>query len=501
MRKSIRVTGALRSRDGQANEPFCLTPGMRSNDPVIAAKEYIRAGFAVVATYGITEKGTCTCGNQKCPHPGKHPIAKYFPHGAKSATVKIAVVRKVFAVFPDANLAVTLRGRTVVDIDGPDGKRKVEGLGLPPTITSKTSRGEHWFYDGETDVGSFKASQIDVISGASRYVMVSPSTHKDEIQYAWLTPNKTRAAIVPREIERLKSGDKRDAPIRRNKLIKVGERNDIFFRVAASLRRRVENDEAILEMMKTLNAHGTETPLSESELRAAVASSARYADADGELFGPPIGRVALQMEYLWYPYIPRYGVTILAGDPGKGKSLLTAMLVATVTAGLTWPLSSERPVGKRVLLLSAEDNWDRVTLPRLLKAGADIDNIHVMHKFRALTKERMDALAREMESWKPDLVVIDTLSAYMGAERDMHRQNEVGEFLAHLTEMAEATGSAVLGIGHLNKQSVEHPLYRIVGSIGFAASIRSALFLGSDPDDADNNDRLALAHGRRTRAR
>jgi len=108
----------------------------------------------------------------------------------------------------------------------------------------------------------------------------------------------------------------------------------------------------------------------------------------------------------------------------------------------------------------------------------------------------MDALADEMEQWKPDLVVIDTLSAYMGADRDMHRQNEDGEFLAQLTEMAEATGCAVLGIGHLNKQSVEHPLYRIVGSIGFAASIRSALFLGADPDDPDNQDRVALAHGK-----
>jgi Arm domain-containing DNA-binding protein/integrase-like protein len=81
-------------------------------------------------------------------------------------------------------------------------------------------------------------------------------------------------------------------------------------------------------------------------------------------------------------------------------------------------------------------------------------------------------------------------------ERDMHRQNEVGEFLAQLTEMSEAIGCAVLGIAHLNKQSVEHPLYRIVGSIGFAASIRSALFLGSDPDDPDNLEKVALAHGK-----
>ena len=36
-------------------------------------------------------------------------------------------------------------------------------------------------------------------------------------------------------------------------------------------------------------------------------------------------------------------------------------------------------------------------------------------------------------------------------------------------------------------------MYRVVGSIGFVASIRSALFLGKDPE---NKDRLALAHGK-----
>jgi AAA domain/Bifunctional DNA primase/polymerase, N-terminal/Primase C terminal 1 (PriCT-1) len=478
------------------SEPFCLTDEMRSNDPIAAATGYINAGFEVVATHGITEKGHCTCGNRRCPHPGKHPIARFFPNGAKSATTKVSLIRKAFTAYPDANLAVTLKGRTVVDIDGPEGMDAMERIGLPKTVRVKTSRGEHWHFDGETALGSFKASQIDVLTGPNRYVMVPPSTHEAEIQYTWLNPNQTHAARVPNTLKQLRAPGKDSRPVRKRKLIKIGERNDTLFRVAASLRRRIENDEAVLAMMKILNEQGTEEPLSESELKAAVASSTRYAEESTELFGPPVGRIALGMEFLWYPYIPRYGVTILAGDPGKGKSLLTSMLVATVTSGLAWPLSSEVPSGNKVLLMSAEDNWDRVTLPRLIKAGANIDNIHVMHKFRALTKERMDALAEEMENWRPDLVVIDTLSAYMGAERDMHRQNEVGEFLAQLTEMAEATGCAVLGIGHLNKQSVEHPLYRIVGSIGFAASIRSALFLGADPNDTDNRDRVALAHGK-----
>ena len=64
---------------------------------------------------------------------------------------------------------------------------------------------------------------------------------------------------------------------------------------------------------------------------------------------------------------------------------------------------------------------------------------------------------QEIEDWRPDLVIIDTLSAYMGSGRDMHRQNEVGEFLAELTEMAKSAECGVLAIAHLNKQSGEQP--------------------------------------------
>jgi AAA domain len=138
---------------------------------------------------------------------------------------------------------------------------------------------------------------------------------------------------------------------------------------------------------------------------------------------------------------------IASGTPYRANRALTAlkklmawaldrgMIDVNAIAGLKapateqkWPLSEERPDGNRVLLLSAEDNWPRVTLSRLIKAGAVLDNIHVMHQFRALTVERLEKLAQEMEEWRPDLVIIDTLAAYMGAERDMHRQNEVGEF-------------------------------------------------------------------------
>lgn len=275
--------------------------------------------------------------------------------------------------------------------------------------------------------------------------------------------------------------------------IKEGQRNDVLFRTACAIRRRIDDERIILEMMKIANVNACEKPLSERELRSLIGSSSRYGETREGLFGPPVQRDPLPMEWLWYPYFPRYGLTLIAGDPGIGKSLLTSLLLATVTSSLNWPLSNEKPDGNRVLVLAAEDNWQRVVLNRLIKAGVNLDNLHQMYKFRALTNDRLELLSEHMEEWRPDLVVVDTLSAYMGGGRDMHRQNEVGEFMALLTEMAEATGSAIVGLAHLNKTSAENPLYRIVGSIGFAASIRSALFFGPDPDDPS---RVALAHGK-----
>src|SRR5215203_5860637 len=88
----------------------------------------------------------------------------------------------------------------------------------------------------------------------------------------------------------------------------------------------------------------------------------------------------LAMEFLWYPYIIRYGITLLVGDPGRGKSLFAEYIAALVSSGGQLPLSDERLEPGRVLLLSAENDWARTTLERLKKAGANIDNFHVMDR-------------------------------------------------------------------------------------------------------------------------
>ncbi|AAV97224.1 hypothetical protein SPOA0086 (plasmid) [Ruegeria pomeroyi DSS-3] len=477
---------------------FRVSKQMRSRNTLDAAKAQIAAGRKVILTYGIGEDGRCSCKRDDCPSPGKHPLSKYFPNGVYSATDDIELVQKALRTHPRANLAISLAGLTVVDVDGKAGKQAVEGLDLPKTVKVFTGRGYHLYYQGECSGGAFKGDEIDVLTGANRMVMVPPSTHPSGKRYRYSSQSPSGMAAMPKNLSKLKpdrTQHRKEGPqtASTDLVIKSGSRNDFFFRTACFLRRRFDDKNAVEAMLETLNNDFTEAPLSPSELRSVIQSSGNYVEDTAALFGPPKTTEPLPMEFLYYPYIPYFGVTLLAGNPGMGKSLLVSRLIAAVTSGSPWPLSDECAPKGKVLLLSAEDNWQRVTLGRLLEHGADISQIRMMQRFKILCPDNLEAMARYIDEERPKLVVIDTLTAYMGSGRDMNRQNEVGEFLGRLTEIAEDAGCAVLAIGHLNKQSSEHPLFRIVGSIGFAASIRSALFYGTDPTD---RSRFALAHGK-----
>ncbi|WP_121634334.1 AAA family ATPase [Tropicibacter alexandrii] len=479
-------------------QQFRVSKQMRSRNTLTAAKAQIATGRKVILTYGIGEDGRCACKRDDCPSPGKHPLSKFFPNGVNSATDDIALVQKALRRQPNANLAISLAGFTVVDVDGDEGRAAVKQLDLPETVKVFTGRGYHLYFKGELSEGTFKGANVDVLTGSNKMLMVPPSTHPSGKPYRYSSRSPSGMAALPKNLSKLKpdrTQHRKEGPQTGSTdlVIKSGSRNDFFFRTACFLRRRFDDEDAVEAMLETLNNDFTEAPLSPSELRSVIQSSGNYVEDTAALFGPPKTTEPLPMEFLYYPYIPYFGVTLLAGNPGMGKSLLVTKLIAAVTSGDRWPLTDDRAPKGKVLLLSAEDNWQRVTLPRLLENDADIGQIRVMTRFKILSPENLEAMARYIEQEKPKLVVIDTLTAYMGSGRDMNRQNEVGEFLGRLTEIAEDAGCAVLAIGHLNKQSAEHPLYRIVGSIGFAASIRSALFYGTDPTD---RSRFALAHGK-----
>ena len=68
-------------------------------------------------------------------------------------------------------------------------------------------------------------------------------------------------------------------------------------------------------------------------------------------------------------------------------------------------------------------------------------------------------------------MVIDPLQAFLGANVDMNRANEVRPVFRKLADIAQSTGCAIVMIGHLNKASGTQSTYRGLGSIEFAAVV------------------------------
>ena len=183
------------------------------------------------------------------------------------------------------------------------------------------------------------------------------------------------------------------------------------------------------------------------------------------------------VEWLWKPYLPFGKLSVLQGNPGEGKTYFAMHLAAACTNGKLLP-NMERMEPFNVLYQTAEDGLGDTVKPRLIEAGADLDRVLVIDDSDVqltLSDERIEKAIIENNA---RLVIIDPIQAYLGADVDMNRANEVRPIFMRLGQVAQRTGCAILLIGHLNKAAGMQSLQRGLGSIDIAAAVRSVMFIG-----------------------
>jgi archaellum biogenesis ATPase FlaH len=205
-----------------------------------------------------------------------------------------------------------------------------------------------------------------------------------------------------------------------------------------------------------------------------------------------------QVDWLWQGRIPLGKITILDGDPGMGKSLLSIFIAACVSTGHPMPDGAPGKQGK-VILIAPEDAAEDTIKPRVEAAGGDpsqvllldnIEQLNIKDTKKIKFSERSFSLSQDMKILENAikqlgiiLVVIDPLMAVLGRNIDSSRDQDVREVLTPLAQVAERTGCAILIIRHLNKGSSDNILYRGSGSIGIIAVARIGLLVAHDPDD------------------
>ncbi len=216
-------------------------------------------------------------------------------------------------------------------------------------------------------------------------------------------------------------------------------------------------------------------------------------------------------------------LTLIAGDPGLGKSFITLDMAARVSrgelpryvpSGMTCmdqpderaaeshadPVNNAKPYAGRlvdcgqVVLLNAEDDAGDTIKPRLEAMDADLTRIHLFEGVvqpmgRCVNLTQLDTDIRlfaqtlkKIENLK--LIIIDPISAYMG-KTDSHNNADVRSVLAQLARLAQWTGAAVVCVTHLNKDAGgKRAIYRAMGSLAFTAAARAVHLVSKHPDDA-----------------
>ena len=183
------------------------------------------------------------------------------------------------------------------------------------------------------------------------------------------------------------------------------------------------------------------------------------------------------VEWLWFPYIPFGKLTIIQGNPGEGKTYFTMMLTAACTNRKLFP-NMEDIEPFNVIYQTAEDGMGDTIKPRLVEAGADLSRVMVIDDSEEVLTLSDDRIEKAVRQNHVRLVIIDPVQAFIGADVDMNRANEVRPLFRKLGMIAEKTSCAIVLIGHLNKSSGTQSTYRGLGSIDIMAAVRSLIFIG-----------------------
>jgi putative DNA primase/helicase len=201
------------------------------------------------------------------------------------------------------------------------------------------------------------------------------------------------------------------------------------------------------------------------------------------------------VDWIWERRLARGKHTAIAGEPGLGKSQFAIFATATITRGASWPDGFGAAKKGRAIILSAEDDPADTIVPRLMAAGADLEQVEIIEAAKDGDKQRPFSLQTDLEKLEHyakrmgdvELISMDPLSAYLGGGgMDSHRDTEVRSVLAPVSEMAARLGTGILTVSHFNKGAGNSKaLHKFMGSVAFIAAPRVGFAIIEDMEDAE----------------
>ncbi len=255
------------------------------------ALEYCNLGWKIMPIFQI-EQGQCSCGNEACNSPGKHPILK---HGVLDASNYSTIVKSWAKKYPKANLAVATgheSGFVVVDVDfKSNGAASYSTLAakykFPSTVMAKTGAGFHLYFqyaEGIKNKVGIDAG-IDIRSNGG-YVLIPPSNHLSGNTYMWLRrPTIDNIAEMPEWLYEfiIARGETVSDGEDYAETIPEGRRNNFAHHMGCVMRNKGFSKAAIKAALMAENAVRCIPPLTEDEIDLVVSSVGRYEKGESGL--------------------------------------------------------------------------------------------------------------------------------------------------------------------------------------------------------------------------
>ncbi|MEI8213609.1 MAG: bifunctional DNA primase/polymerase [Planctomycetota bacterium] len=508
----------------------------KSDDRVDLALAYAAKGWKVYPIQPPNTDGSCSCRKgESCPDPGKHPF--HALGGLKSASTDPMELRDLFAT-SDASIGLLCDGFWVLDCDGDEGIADVEALiagngAIPRTPTSDTGGGgRHYYFQADKRIAKnrtkIRGKSIDIRTKGGA-VVAPPSLHVSGKVYRWTTPPDVPLAAAPEWLIDFVSQEKQssegsgsfvfeDLDLATAPGVGEGSRNDQLCRLVGSHLARLGDSPDLLTLATEWGRRCT-PPIDSRIVEKTVANlvakhlanNSYKFNVEGEEQGAEEADAAIDLhvrsfrsieakpvEWLWEGRLALGKITLLTGDGGVGKSMLTCDLAARISQGSDLPGGGVAPIGD-TFFIGSEDGAEDTVRPRLDAAGADVDRVHLIQGPKPKGEEIAGPIDLSRHVHKLDrllsqhpearLLIVDPIMDYLGPETNSDKATDVRRVLSPLRSLAEKHHVAIIAMNHLNKAG-RGPKSRSLGSGAFVQVARIELRVVEDPDNP--NRRLLL---------
>lgn len=416
-------------------------------------------------------------------------------------------VTKWWTEMPQSNIAIVcgkVSGIIVVDLDKGSDRSQLD---LPITLVSKTGGGGfHYFYKWREGLVGAKVGiqqKVDIRSDNS-YIVAPPSLHQSGNLYEWTVDENEPIVDAPSWLEQEgQTFTKTDWDRIIGGITPSGSRNMTAAQYAGKIIQGTIPSlwSSAFEYFQVWNQKHNVPPLPEKELGGVWNSIMKKhlkgnsieesSENDNIVFLKSSEIVSKPIDWLWEGRIAKGKVTMIAGDPGLGKSQTTIYLAGVVSNGGEFPGGYKCKQGS-VLFFSAEDDPEDTINPRLTAVGANREKIGIFSTVNRKGKEKFFDLSKDIDlldkalqdNGDVSLIIVDPITAFLG-ETDSHVNAEVRALLAVLSKMAAKYHIAVVVVTHLNKSSGNNALNKITGSLAFVAAARAAFMVIKDQNDED----------------